>query len=62
MGKGTTNFGKKIKILKNGMGKNIKLQGTLYTPEWQRVMSRRRKSLMNSVIFLSVIEKVRFFT
>ena len=31
LGRGTDNSGKKIKISKMGTGKNIKLQGTLYT-------------------------------
>ena len=31
-GKGPKNFGKKMKIKKVGMGKNIKLWGTIYTP------------------------------
>ena len=32
-GKGMEVLRKKIKILKNGVGKNIKFWGTLYTPE-----------------------------
>ena len=63
MGKGTEILGKKIKFLKMRVGKNIKLQGTLYTPGYfSKTLIIIKTMSIKNIILLSCKKMVeRFF-
>ena len=49
-GRGPESFGKKIKILNMGVGKNIRLKGTIYTPVMQALEEAETNSPLAGLV------------